>query len=124
LESAPGTLTDRRQLYRATIPGEGPQSRVSGYSGRVGVTAFLWMMLVLKIPLLAALWIVWWSVRAEPEPREEAETEDDGGSPHPRPRRPGPARRGPHGHPTPSSPRRVRALAKRRAARRSRTSMS
>ncbi len=73
---------------------------------------FLWLMLALKLPLAALIYIVWWAIKAEPEPPET--TDDDGGikrhPPHPRkpfPRRP---RRGPHGDPAPHSPARVRTV--------------
>src|SRR3712207_8766076 len=29
---------------------------------------FIWIMLVLKIPLVALLWLVWYAVRAKPDP--------------------------------------------------------
>ena len=49
---------------------------------------FIWIMLALKIPLIALLWIVWWAVRAEPE-TEQRPNGDDGGTKRPRhPRRP------------------------------------
>jgi hypothetical protein len=77
------------------------------------VTTFIWMFLVLKIPIAALLWLVWWAIK-EPEP--VGADEEDGGSkrpdrPHgPRPSRP--PRRGPHdGLPLPSPPRvRTRAV--------------
>ena len=47
---------------------------------------FIWMVVVLKIPIVALLWLVWWAVRAEPETAGE-ESGGDGGSGHsPRPR--------------------------------------
>ena len=77
-------------------------------------------MVVLKIPIIAAIVLVWWAIRAVPEPvgAEEPPSEDegdDGGSkvpaahlPRPRrPRRP----RGPHGMPAPPSPPRIRTKA-------------
>jgi hypothetical protein len=71
---------------------------------------FIWIMLVLKLPLAAMIFIVWWAVRQKPE--ESPPGEDDGGTrrrrPHPPapfPRRP---RRGPHGDPAPHAPSRVR----------------
>jgi hypothetical protein len=67
----------------------------------------IWMALVLKIPIAALLWLVWYAAKA-PEP--VGSDEDDGGSkrpgrPHgPRPSRP--PRRGPqHGAALPSPPR-------------------
>jgi hypothetical protein len=80
------------------------------------VTAFIWLFLVLKIPVAAALYLVWWAAR-EPEP--VAEPEDDGGSrhddPHHGPNVPRPPRRGPHsGQPLPAPPR-VRTVARGRS---------
>jgi hypothetical protein len=78
-----------------------------------GVTwGFIWLMLVLKVPIAALIYIIWWAVKQEPE--ETPPSDDDGGlrrkRPHPRepfPRRP---RRGPHGDPAPSAPARVRTV--------------
>ena len=71
------------------------------------VWAFLWIMLVLKIPLAMLLFIVWYAIRAVPEP---ADGGDDGprrgGGPRITP--PRPSRRGPHGDPAPPAPDRVR----------------
>jgi len=81
---------------------------------------FLYLMVFLKLPILALLGIVWWAVRQVPEPHEHP-SGDDGGSArprHPRPRRPSP-RRGPHGEPAPSAPPRVRS-ARARSRERSR----
>ncbi len=84
------------------------------------VTTFLWMFVVLKIPIVALLWLVWWAIK-EPEPAIPGE--DDGGSlrpDHPHsPLRPRPPRRGPHAGVRPPSPARVRTSA---VGRRSRTS--
>jgi hypothetical protein len=71
------------------------------------------MMLVLKIPIVALLYIVWWAVRAEPE--IEASDEDGGlRRPHgplpPRPQRP---RRGPHADAPPPAPARTRTTVAR-----------
>ena len=75
---------------------------------------FIWMVVVLKIPIAALLWLVWWAVRAEPEPAGDESTGGDGGSGHsPRPRVPRPPRRGDHAVPAPPPPARVRALAQR-----------
>ena len=56
----------------------------------------LYLFVFLKLPVVAACWIVWWAVR------QTTDTDDvrtDGGSPrprrpHPRPRKPRPPRRG------------------------------
>lgn len=74
---------------------------------------FVYLMVFLKLPILALLGIVWWAIRAQPDPLEDT-SRGDGGighPPHPRrpfPRRPTP-RRGPHGEPAPGSPPRVRS---------------
>jgi hypothetical protein len=76
---------------------------------------FLWIMLALKIPLIALLWIVWWAVRAVPE-TEQPPGGDDGGTKRPRhPRRPFPRRprRGPHGDPPLPAPARTRSVVAR-----------
>jgi hypothetical protein len=76
---------------------------------------FVYLMVVLKIPILALLWIVWWAIKQEPEPSEGLG--GDGGikRPAPRPhhpRRPFPRtpRRGPHGDPPVPSPPRTRTV--------------
>jgi hypothetical protein len=79
-----------------------------------GFWAMFWLILVLKIPIAALLYIVWWAIREPPLP--EPDSGDGGGGisrdPHPRIRPPHPPRRGPHVGPTPSAPRRTR-VAKR-----------
>jgi hypothetical protein len=69
-----------------------------------------WLAIVLKIPIGALLWIVWWAVKDPPLP--EADDDGRGGSDrepwHPRGRPPHPPRRGPHRDPAPPSPQRVR----------------
>jgi hypothetical protein len=82
---------------------------------------FIWLMVVLKIPIIALCLLVWWAVRQEPLVDEDT-SGDDGGTKHrPRWRRPfgkGP-RRGPHGEPALPAPPRVRttAAARQRAGR-------
>jgi hypothetical protein len=72
--------------------------------------AFIWLMFVLKIPIIALLWIVWHAINAEPLPADEEHVDEGGGGwDHPRPRKPRPPRRGPHADPPPASPSRVRA---------------
>ncbi len=80
---------------------------------------FIWLMVILKIPIIALLVLVWWAIRSSeggPE-GDEGGGGDDGGSKvrHPRslPRRPRP--RGPHGGqmlPAPSRVRRAPARAR------------
>jgi hypothetical protein len=60
----------------------------------------VFLMLVLKLPILYLVGVVWWAVRAEPRPPEPAVLPvavDDELPPSPRrPRRRGPRRGGPH----------------------------
>ena len=84
---------------------------------------FIWLMLLLKIPIAGMLWIVWWAIhRCDEEPA--VSTDEDGGSklrlhghrPSPRPRSPHFPRRGPHAGAPPPAPARTRhvvALARR-----------
>ena len=84
---------------------------------------FIFLMLVLKLPIFALLYIVWWAIHAVPEP--EPVTDEDGGTkkplaPPPRPRHPHPRsplprspRRGPHGAPALPAPPRVRTVVAR-----------
>jgi len=76
---------------------------------------FFFLMVVLKIPIVALLYIVWWAIHAEPEPALPVNGSGDGGSErlHPRPPRPPRPRRGPHAEPDPAPPRRVRAASAR-----------
>jgi hypothetical protein len=84
------------------------------------VTMFVWMFVVLKIPIAALLWLVWWAVK-EPDPVTGGE--DEGGSrrparPHGPRTPPRPPRRGPrHGASLPAPPRvRTAAVGRRTGA--------
>jgi hypothetical protein len=80
---------------------------------------FIYMMFVLKLPIIALLLIVWWAIRSSPD-ADETDGEGDGGdggtrmrAVHPRrpfPRRP---RRGPHGDPPSAPPPRTRTVVAR-----------
>ncbi len=79
---------------------------------------FIWLMFLLKIPIVALFLLVRWAVRQTPE----AAPDSDGGigprnrprhPHHPRSRGPRPRRRGPHGEAAPASPARVRTFASR-----------
>lgn len=82
---------------------------------------FIYLMVVLKLPIAALLYIVWYAVQATPEAADQhVDGEDgDGGSKvvlHPRPPMPpAPARprRGPHRGPSPASPPRTRTVVAR-----------
>jgi hypothetical protein len=78
-----------------------------------GAWMFVWMMLALKIPIAALLYIVWWASR-DPNPAEPESRDWQPNRPpdHPRPRRPRPPRRGPHAEPAPTPPKRTRVHAK------------
>jgi len=79
---------------------------------------FIWMFLVLKIPIAAALWLIWWAVR-EPEPDSVPDDHADGGPKRHQPPSPwGPRspRRGPHTGVAPPAPRRMRTRAVGRSA--------
>jgi hypothetical protein len=87
-------------------------------SREVDTWTFIWLMLFLKIPIVALFLLVRWAVRQTPEPA----TGEDGGigprahphrPPHPRSRGPRTPRRGPHGDPPVPSPPRVRTVASR-----------
>lgn len=80
---------------------------------------FLYLMVVLKLPIAALLYLVWYAVKAVPEPEAETQggdDEGDGGSKvqrHPRPSTPPRPRRGPHGGPSPAAPKRTRRVVAR-----------
>jgi hypothetical protein len=89
----------------------------------VDVWTFIWLMFLLKIPIVGLFLIVRWAIRQTPE---DASAQDGGIGPlprplhpyHPRSRLPRPTRRGPHGGPSSAPPLRVRgAVARRRVAR-------
>ena len=72
---------------------------------------FIFLMVVLKIPILGLFGIIWWAIKQTPEEAEDAS--GSGGSlkprsPHPRSPLPRAARRGPHGDPAVSAPDRMR----------------
>jgi hypothetical protein len=71
---------------------------------------FIWLMLILKIPIAALLYLVYWAVKQTDEPVVD-EGDGGGGQPidtGPRVRPPQPPRRGPHGDPAPAAPQRTR----------------
>jgi hypothetical protein len=77
---------------------------------------FIWLMLLLKIPIVGMGWLVWWAIhRADQEPATSGD--EDGGSKvdphrrlHPRPPRSPRPRRGPHAGAPPPAPRRTRSV--------------
>jgi hypothetical protein len=84
----------------------------------VDIPFLLWMLVILKIPIVAAFLLIWYAVQ-EPEP---AGQDDEGGSrvprePSPQPDRPHSPRRGPHATPPAPSPDRIRVVKNRRGRR-------
>jgi hypothetical protein len=84
----------------------------------VTLWTFIWLMVLLKIPIVALFVIVRWAVRQTPD----TEGGQDGGigprpqplhPHHPRSKLPRSPRRGPHACPEPTAPARVRALSVR-----------
>ena len=79
------------------------------------VATFIWMFVLLKIPIGLLLWLVWYAIQ-EPDPAT-ADDQDEGGSDRRHrglPRNPRPPRRGgPHAAPPPA-PARVRTAARSR----------
>ena len=69
----------------------------------------LYLFVFLKLPILAACYIVWWAVHQEDKPGDEA-SGGGGGQRRPHPRKPFPRlpRRGPHGEAALASPPRIR----------------
>jgi hypothetical protein len=84
---------------------------------------FVFMMLVLKIPVIYVGWLVWWAVKQEPLPPEGAPVTVRAGDPD-SPRRGslrgrlgGVRPRGPHGRPARGYPRVARASAEHASGR-------
>ena len=62
-----------------------------------GFWPIFFLGVILKIPVAAALFLVWWAVRAEPETEDIPDDGDHGFRRwRPQPRRPRDPRRGPH----------------------------
>jgi hypothetical protein len=93
-------------------------SRCLGTISFVDILFLLWMLVILKIPIVAAILLIWYAVQ-EPEP---AAQDDDGGSrvprePSPQPDRPRSPRRGPHAAPPAPPPERIRVVKSHRGRR-------
>jgi hypothetical protein len=79
-----------------------PDEAVDGRYTPTIVWELIWLMVIMKIPILYLCWVVYWAVKAEPRPEEPATlaaASDDGPPTVWRTRR-RPRRPGPHGHPT------------------------
>jgi hypothetical protein len=71
---------------------------------------FIWLMFVLKIPILGLFGIVWWAIRTSDDPATEQPVRPTSPQ-HPRSRVPRPRRpRGPHAEPMPLPPERIRRV--------------
>jgi hypothetical protein len=73
---------------------------------------FVWLMLVLKIPIAMLLYIVWWAIKQSDMEEEVPETGDGGTRKpvHPRGPLPHAPRRGPHAEPQAPAPARIRSV--------------
>jgi len=65
------------------------------------VWELIWLMVIMKIPILYLCWVVYWAVKSEPRPEEPAALVAAGDDADPTPWHPRPRRRkpGPHGRP-------------------------
>ena len=68
----------------------------------------LYLFVALKLPILAAGYLIWWAVHQDPDYDDEPEGGGGKPRPHPAPTLPHAPRRGPHREPAPPSPPRVR----------------
>jgi hypothetical protein len=76
------------------------------------VWELIWLMVIMKIPIIYLCWVVYWAIKSEPRPEQPAllAVADDGSDPTPwRPRHRRPRRPGPHGRPSRSYARTRRA---------------
>jgi hypothetical protein len=67
------------------------------------VWELIWLMAIMKIPIVYLCWVVYWAIKAEPRPEEPATLVAGGDGPDPSPwhaRHRRPRRPGPHGRPT------------------------
>ena len=74
---------------------------------------FFYLMVLLKLPIVALFWIVWWAIKADPEAGADDADSSEGGGGSKRPREPfgpRPRSRGPHGTPRLPAPPRSRPV--------------
>jgi hypothetical protein len=67
------------------------------------VWELIWLMVIMKIPILYLCWVVYWAIKSQPQPEQPAAlvSVSDDSDPTPwRPRRIHPRRPGPHGRPS------------------------
>jgi hypothetical protein len=70
---------------------------------------FIWMAVVLKIPIVALLWLCWYAAQPPAEAPAEDLSDGGGGGHPPHPQRPRAPRRGDHADAPPRPPARTRA---------------
>jgi hypothetical protein len=78
------------------------QADFRGYT-RLIVWELIWLMVIMKIPILYLCWVVYWAIKSKPQPEEMAalvKVSDDTDPTPWRPRRTRPRRPGPHGRPS------------------------
>src|SRR2546430_17415714 len=65
------------------------------------VWELIWLMAIMKIPILYLCWVVYWALKSEPRPEQPAvlAAPPDGSDPRAWHVRPRPRRPGPHGRP-------------------------
>jgi hypothetical protein len=114
--SEAGPVADQRVARARSARGGTARKGVRTRRDRGIVTsmdsAFIFLMLVLKLPIVALLYLVWWAIHATPEAQDTG-ADGDGGvrkPRHPRPPRPRRPRRGPHADPVAPPPPRVRSV--------------
>jgi hypothetical protein len=114
------TLPGADEAYRANLRSSSATGAQRVRSRSHMEWTFIYLMVFLKLPIVALFWIVWWAVKADPDTDTDS-SEGGGGSKRPRePFGPRPRTRGPHGDPRlPIAPRSrpVRAKARRVAGR-------
>ena len=71
----------------------------------------IWLMVIMKIPILYLCWVVYWAIKSEPRPEQPAAlvAPADGAEPPPWRPRQRPRRLGPHGRPARGYARTARA---------------
>jgi hypothetical protein len=72
----------------------------------------IFMLLILKVPMLYVCWVVWWAIKAEPEIGAEGDSHTFNWKPWQPQSGPRPRRGGPRGTPARSSRRSARSRAK------------
>jgi hypothetical protein len=71
----------------------------------------LYLFVFLKLPIIAAVLLIWWAIRQDPDYADDSEGGSGRPRPHPAPKLPHAPRRGPHHEAPPPAPARIRAAA-------------